>query len=119
MANVFYIDGSGFNGKIARTCVYDSNRSSFSILEYTEHLTNNEAEYIAVISALEYSSSRDQIFSDSLLVVNQINHIWKIHNSHLKPYCTNARNLIAQKTITLSWVPREENIAGLKLEERI
>lgn len=50
--------------------------------------TNNEAEYISLISALEMSIEhnipRVTIFMDSKLVVSQVNGLWKINFDHLR-----------------------------------
>jgi ribonuclease HI len=49
---------------------------------WDEKGTNNENEYKAVKMALTYAVSegmtRIQIFSDSQLIVQQLNHIWHI-----------------------------------------
>lgn len=55
--------------------------------EYLGIKTNNEAEYIAIIKALrkarEYTRWKIKVYSDSQLVVNQINGDWRIKKEHL------------------------------------
>ncbi|MBP9019577.1 MAG: ribonuclease HI family protein [Bacteroidales bacterium] len=50
--------------------------------------TNNQAEYTAIIKALkkavEYTRWKVEVYSDSELVVNQINGVWRIKKDHLK-----------------------------------
>ena len=49
--------------------------------------TNNTAEYLAITNALKdamkYTNGRIKVFSDSQLVVRQINGLYKVNNSHL------------------------------------
>ena len=53
-----------------------------------KHPTNNEAEYISLIKALELSIEkgiqRINFFMDSKLVVEQVNNRWKINFKHLQ-----------------------------------
>ena len=53
-----------------------------------DRITNNEAEYKAIIKALEkaveYTGWQVEIYSDSELVINQINGEWRIKKNHLK-----------------------------------
>ncbi|OGF67460.1 MAG: hypothetical protein A2Y62_18090 [Candidatus Fischerbacteria bacterium RBG_13_37_8] len=61
------------------------------IMKYSEYLgtkTNNQAEYTAVIRALElcqqFSCARVEFFSDSLLVIQQLKGLYKIRNRQLQ-----------------------------------
>ena len=49
--------------------------------------TNNTAEYLAIINALKdaikYTNGHIKVFSDSQLVVCQINGLYRVNNSHL------------------------------------
>ncbi|MFW9827734.1 MAG: ribonuclease HI family protein [Candidatus Thorarchaeota archaeon] len=64
---------------------------------YIGNTTNNTAEYHAVINALKaaekFHKGHLQIFSDSNLVVNQINKKWKIHYRHLSELCSKVNQL--------------------------
>jgi ribonuclease HI len=50
--------------------------------------TNNVAEYTALIKALEkakeYKDWKIEVYSDSLLLINQINGKWKVKKEHIK-----------------------------------
>lgn len=82
--------------------------------------SSNEAEYEAVISALswirwygkEFKSEGVEILTDSLLVTNQINHIWKCGAKNLRQlrFIAFFRLSGAQDWITIRWIPREENM---------
>jgi len=78
--------------------------------------TSNEAEYAAIIWALDVASDGDLIFSDSKLIVNQINGEWKIKAKNLFPFYIKAREIFASKDIILKWISRDYNKAGLILE---
>lgn len=87
-----------------------------------EHCTNNEAEYQAVVSALEellanpdLHSDYDQIIFkiDSNLVVQQLNGKFKIKNSRMQEYVTKINFLTAalKKPVVFQYIPREQNRA--------
>ncbi|MDE1824010.1 MAG: ribonuclease HI family protein [Candidatus Micrarchaeota archaeon] len=77
--------------------------------------TNNEAEYIAIIAALEaagslYGFENDvRIFSDSELVVKQITGAYKVKEAKLKAPNSKARALAKRfSSCILRNVPRED-----------
>jgi ribonuclease HI len=75
--------------------------------------TNNEAEYIAFITALEYCIERDirdvTIFSDSKLVVNQINGTFKVSADNLVDLNKKSKELIRKVSGTARHAHREFN----------
>ena len=76
--------------------------------------TNNQAEYQAVIVALEkaISSGATQVVlkSDSELVVNQINGQYKIKNTALRPLYQQVVRLIGSlESFSITYIPREQN----------
>ncbi|MDE1822825.1 MAG: ribonuclease HI family protein [Candidatus Micrarchaeota archaeon] len=77
--------------------------------------TNNEAEYLAIIAALEAAGNlyglqnEIRLFSDSQLVVKQINGEFKIKGDNLKALNLKARALAKRfQACSLGNVPREE-----------
>ncbi|PKA46761.1 hypothetical protein AXF42_Ash015655 [Apostasia shenzhenica] len=62
--------------------------------------TNNQAEYEALITGLNFALNiavkRIQVFSDSQLVVNQVNRLFEAKDEVLKKYLQLARSLISQ-----------------------
>jgi ribonuclease HI len=66
-------------------------------VDYIGYTTNNEAEYQAIINALKaskrFSRGYIQIFSDSNLVIQQINKKWKINKPHLSKLCSEVYQL--------------------------
>ena len=82
MITNIYVDGSGGAKSGYGFFVKETGESLF-----TEKLglTNNQAEYLAIISALQkYANSDDEIviYSDSKNTVNQLNHEFAINNEN-------------------------------------
>ena len=76
--------------------------------------TNNFAEYQALLAALEYALQhkhlRVKAFSDSELMVRQMQGAYKVKSPDLKPLYDRARDMVAQlESFTIQHVPREQN----------
>lgn len=80
--------------------------------------TNNIAEYMAVIIALEWfvksgtkTINRIRFYLDSELVVKQLNGIYKIKSANLKPLFLKTKGLQnkIKATIIYKHVPRDKN----------
>ena len=87
--------------------VFESER-----LEYGEG-TNNIAEYMAVISAMEFVGSIAEVTSeeldvtvymDSKLVVSQLNKEWKVKDTKIFPLFQRALLLKEQLAVKLKWI---------------
>lgn len=110
----YYTDGSSTIGvKSAHAVVNEKGRT----IEYVEvkapnDRTNNEEEYLGVIAALRLCHPGDVVFTDSLLVVNQIYGKYKVKKEHLKPLCQIAQELIQKNGASVIWIKRESNLAG-------
>jgi ribonuclease HI len=83
---------------------------------YSKDSTNNVAEYTAIIKALEWISDHVRleepirVFSDSRLVVSQLNGDFKIKSKRILPLYERAvalKNAITR--LEVRWIPREEN----------
>lgn len=81
--------------------------------KYLGVATNNEAEYHGVVEALSHSElgeeSHINFFLDSLLVVNQLNGLWKIKEPRLRELLMKVKQLENNRKITYAHVPREKN----------
>jgi len=78
------------------------------------HATNNVAEYRALILGLEEARRRGideiDVRLDSLLVVRQMQGLWKIKHPGLRPLAVRAGVLLAEfDRRTIEHIPREEN----------
>ena len=76
--------------------------------------TNNQAEYKAIIAALETVSrlgiTEVDMRSDSELVVRQINGRYRVKNAGLIPLYMKVKQLQSRMTgFTITHIPREEN----------
>lgn len=77
-------------------------------------VTNNQAEYIAVITALEKAISLGfdevEMHADSELIVRQINGRYKVKNANLKPLYQKVIELKSRiKRFTITHIPRNLN----------
>ncbi|MBI2761326.1 MAG: reverse transcriptase-like protein [Chloroflexi bacterium] len=102
--------------------VWDSRTQAVVLDEDLPGTTNNEAEYAAIIAALELARGDRLrgilIRSDSQLCVNQINGTWQIKEERLRPLRERAARLLREIGGRIEWVPRERNYAGIYLEKR-
>lgn len=77
-------------------------------------MTNNIAEYEAVIKALEHARSQGwqgvRICCDSQLVVNQIAGRWAVNAPGLVELHAWAKQLGRELHATIRWIPRGENV---------
>lgn len=84
--------------------------------------TNNEAEYKALIKALEFILNNKQkftlndkdlinFFSDSSLLVNQVNGLFKVKNGRMREFIYRIREIESQIPckIIYNLIPREKN----------
>lgn len=85
-----------------------------TIQRYLGLVTNNVAEYQALIIALEaardFHARKVRIFLDSELIVKQINGEYKVKNSALKPLFNLVKLALTKFDIfEVSHIPRERN----------
>ena len=83
--------------------------------------TNNELEYLALLYGLEYVNNKYTkvkviIYSDSMLIVNQINCKWRVTTPTLIPLYNKCVKQL-KPNITIKWVKRDLNKAGWVLED--
>ncbi|RLG44775.1 MAG: hypothetical protein DRN81_03725 [Thermoproteota archaeon] len=101
-----YTDGSG-NGKVC----YVTADGRVRIKEY-ENVTNNEAEYLAVLLAVKELKGNLDVYSDSQLVVQQLNRKWSIRKDRLRKYAEMIWKHCEHRRVRFYWIPREKNPAG-------
>src|SRR5271165_2911780 len=100
----------GIDGK--KECIFEKGK-------FLENCSNNFAEYLALIEALNYANNSDyknvELYSDSKLIVEQVNGRWKVKSNDLKELAQAAINRVAMLRkagiqFTLTWIPREKNV---------
>lgn len=113
-----YIDGAARgNPGPAGAGVYvqaEGERPAEELFEPLGRATNNVAEYRALLLALtraeELGAEEVEIFSDSLLLVEQVNGRFRIKAEHLKPLIGEALRRIRKfRRFAVSHVRREQN----------
>ena len=111
-----YVDGGGGENSGFGYFVKETGESFY---EKKPEITNNQAEYMAIISALKKFVDADDeitIFNDSKNTVNQLNHEFAINNEQLRNLAREAWEIIGKfSNLTITWVPRKENLAGKML----
>jgi ribonuclease HI len=102
---VFYLDG----------------KETFRHREDIGVTTNNVAEYTAIIRALEKLKSlitnyklqitKIEFYSDSSLLINQVNGLFKVKNAKIREFIMKIRILEQEIGLPISYhlIPREEN----------
>jgi len=93
--------------------------------------TNNIAEYTAVIKALEKIKSlitnyelritKIEFYSDSKLLVNQLNGLFKVKNSKIREFIMKIRILEQEISLPISYhlIPREDNRVADRLANKV
>jgi ribonuclease HI len=89
-------------------------RPAEELFEALGRATNNVAEYRALLLALaragEMRAETVEILSDSLLLVQQINGVFKVKAAHLVPLVSDAvRRAKEFRRFSIRHVPREKN----------
>ena len=86
--------------------------------------TNNFAEYQGVIHALELAKQKKIkhliVYSDSQLVINQLNGESQIKSRNLKPLFLKCREILKKiSSYEFIYIPREENTGADKLANQV
>jgi len=78
-------------------------------------LTNNQAEYMAVVMAIMNVSRKCTLFSDSEIVVKQMNGEYAVKDAVLKEIYSTAKEIVknAGMTVTFKNVPRTNKYIGI------
>jgi len=115
---VIHTDGAsqGNPGRAAvgATIKDEQGRLVTSISRKIGRATNNQAEYTAVIAALEIAiglgAEEVELNSDSQLVVRQIKGQYRVKKTTLKPLYHQVKQLQGLlHTFTVNYIPREQN----------
>jgi len=111
-----FVDGSGGPNSGFGFFVKETGESFY---KKEPNITNNQAEYMAIISALrKFSGSIDEIiiYSDSKNTVSQLNHEFAINNDQLRTLARETWDLAAKfPNLKIHWIPRNQNLAGKML----
>ena len=115
---VGYFDGCSKNnpgeaGAGAYIVDYTQNKVIWKGYKYLGIMTNNEAEYNAILLLISVAKSKNistmEIRGDSALVINQLSGAWKTKEPRIKVLKDKVQEISEGMNITYTWVPREEN----------
>lgn len=101
----FVVEGAGlyFEGR------------GLAVPPFSPHATNNVAEYVGAICALEWLEARGfrgrvALTGDSQLVIRQMEGAYEVRAPHLRAYHDRLAQLAARfRAVRFEWVPRERN----------
>lgn len=118
-----YIDGAAdLHSKTAGIggVIYNSDEEIFSFSEYLHDSTNNEAEYGALIAGLKHLIKLNllspTIYSDSELIVKQVNGEYRVKNDRMITLYNEVINLLSSfNSWSLIHVLRDNNKVADKL----
>jgi ribonuclease HI len=119
-----YVDGasSGNPGDSgAGMVIFDGNGTEiFRDSVFLGQMTNNMAEYEALLRALVNAQERGAqdvvVYTDSLLVANQVIGTYKINNDILREYVVKVKKIISNfDHFAIQYIPREQNRIADKL----
>ena len=119
-----YIDGasSGNPGESGAGVVAFNvtGQEQYSDSVYLGCMTNNMAEYEALLHALKVAGETNvdviNIYTDSLLLANQMNGIYKVKSESLREYVNRAKIMMRGfSRVSLTYIPREKNRLADKL----
>lgn len=100
--------------------IYDETKHILAKLsKFLGTKTNNEAEYLALLEALSWLQANasklavDSVifYSDSQLLVRQMQGHYKVKAANIKPLVTQARDILSSLSISYQFtdIPREKN----------
>ena len=121
-----YVDGAAdLNTKtagIGGVFFNNKNEKIYSFSQYLDDATNNEAEYSALIKGLQQGINLKliniNIFSDSELIVKQVNGDYKVKNDRMKKLHQKVLYLLEQyDNWVINHIMRDENTIADKLSK--
>jgi ribonuclease HI len=124
---VLYADGASRGNPgasaIGVVAMDDSGAVVSKLSEYIGEATNNQAEYRAVIAALELAqklgAKHIALNIDSELVAKQLSGRYRVRNAKLKPLFSRASRLLEDfSSFTVTHLPRGENNKAHRLAQQ-
>lgn len=122
-----YTDGGAVNNPgpagIGVVIINEKSNKRYEYSKYIGEATNNEAEYQALVLALEKARALGandvECYLDSELLVNQLNRKFKVKDKDLAPLFVKVWNLTLDfKKVKFIQIPREKNRDADLLAER-
>jgi ribonuclease HI len=122
---VAYVDG-GSHGNPGPSgigvVIQDSTGGKFSIAKWIGHHDNNVAEYVALLEALQVALTMNakalRVYSDSEVVVRQMNGVYSCQSPRLYSLNWTCRKLAKSLDFSIMRIPREDNHEANHLANR-
>jgi ribonuclease HI len=122
---VAYVDG-GSHGNPGPSgigvVIQDSSGEKFSIAKWIGHHDNNVAEYVALLEALQTALTMNakalRVYSDSEVVVRQMNGVYSCQSARLYSLNWTCRKLAKSLDFSIMRIPREDNHEANRLANR-
>ena len=107
----------------AGSVIYKNDLEMWSKSEYLNIQTNNYAEYMGLINGLKYAVANNikhlQVYGDSMLVIKQMTHVYKVKSENLLKLYNKAQQLSSQITdISFHHIYRENNTRADELANK-
>ncbi len=117
-----YFDGGCIPNPGERECAVVSEDGSIKEHQYIGHGTNNEAEWVAFLWAMElakpFACDPVEIVGDSQLVIMQAQGLWKCNMPSLIDFRDDFLSIKEEfKNLKLTHVKRKFNLAGIYIEQ--
>jgi ribonuclease HI len=123
-----FFDGSSRGNPGISACGYviycNNNQYQSSSIFLGQNLTNNYTEYCGVLygiqRAIQLKIKKITIKGDSLLVINQLNGIYKVKSNNLKNLYNSVKILLKSfDEVVFIYIPREQNTVADGLANEI
>lgn len=115
--------GHGYGSYVITSSDGFQDHSSVSFDHLGDAVTNNQAEYLTLIAALDRlvdelgldtESVTLDVGGDSQLVVNQVNGVWRVRNADLRPLHAMVLDRLSRfGAFVVSWHPRARSVEVL------
>jgi ribonuclease HI len=122
---VAYVDG-GSHGNPGPSgigvIIQDSGGTKFGVAKWIGHHDNNVAEYVALLEAIQIALTMNakvlRVFSDSEVVVHQMNGIYSCQSPRLYSLNWTCKKLVKSLDFSITRIPRKQNVEANHLANR-
>lgn len=125
-----YIDGgvrgNPGSGALGFVVMHSKEGELFRYGKKIDYCTNNYAEYKALTEVLQYLNNKNFndsniiIYSDSELLVNQMNGIYKVRSNNIHPLFEKAQSIFKKmKNIQIEHISRKDNYVADWIVNRV
>ena len=109
-----YCNASAFNGHVSKICLIIIEKGTLYTKKETttRELTQNEAVYLSLVSALMKMNQGGIVYCDDKTVLNQINGLHEVKNDKLRLLYKSVTSLMTEKKVAIELVTRASNLAA-------